>query len=78
MGNYPYATSPIVTESTSTVTRAASSVTVQRDGNASGIKIYFSDNTNTTIPFNGAASVTVPFATTHWGERYMTRIEYEA
>lgn len=78
MGNYPYATSPIVTESTSTVTRPASSVTVQRDGNVSGIKIYFSDNTNTNIPFNGAASVTVPFATTHWGERYMTRIEYEA
>jgi len=78
MGNYPYATSPVITESTSTVTRPASSVTVQRDGNASGITIYFSDNTNTTIPFNGAASVTVPFATTHWGERYMTRIEYEA
>lgn len=77
-GNYPYATSPIITESSSTVTRAASSVTVQRDGNASGIRIHFSDNTNTTISFNGAASVTVPFATTHWGERYMTRIEYEA
>ncbi len=76
-GNYPYATSPIITESTTTVTRAASSVTVKRDGKAKRIVIMFSDNTTLSIPFNGASSLTIPYATSNWGEKYMVRIRYE-
>lgn len=74
--NYPHATSPIVTD-TASASRAASSVTVAKDGNATGIRIHFSDGSTQALTFT-VDSISIPLAGKNWGERYITRIEYEA
>lgn len=74
--NYPYATSPIVNESTSFNARAASAVTVARQPGANGIVVYFTDGTNKAYSFGTAQSVSLSMAGAHWSARYISRIEY--
>ena len=75
-GNYPYATSPVITEDANQLTRAASSVSVQVEGDAVSIAAIYSDGSIDVIPFNGADSLSLPFASYHWGERYLTLLQY--
>lgn len=74
--NYPYATSPIINESTAFGARAASAVTVAKQAGASGIVVYYTDGTNKAYSFGAATSVTLSMAGAHWSARYISRIEY--
>lgn len=74
--NAPYATSPIINEAGDVGTRAASNVVVTKQGDATGIVVYFSDGSNQAYSFGAASSVTLDKAKSHWGTRYITRIEY--
>jgi len=76
IGNFPYATSPIITEGDATLTRAASSVSIPVQGDAVSIAVIYSDQTSEIISFNGANAINLPFATWHWGEKYATRIKF--
>lgn len=66
------ATSPIL----SGTTRAASSVTVAKDGDTDGVVVHFNTGSSVQLPFNGAAAVTLPLSDTDWASRYITRISY--
>lgn len=64
------ATSPMLSS------RAASSVSVSRPVGAAGITVRFSDATSKVYTFGTASSITLDLASTHWGVRYITRIEF--
>lgn len=72
------ATSPIISAAGVQGKRAASSVSVKRDGKASSVTVIFNTGEKLTIPFNNAESVSVPVSSLDWGTRFMTRIQYEA
>lgn len=72
------ATSPIISPQGQQASRAASSVSVKRDGKASSVTVIFNTGEKLTIPFNNAESVSVPVSSLDWGTRFMTRIQYEA
>lgn len=74
--NYPYATSPIFTADNAQNQRPASSVQVQAINGAVAVRVYFTDGTTKDYPFNGAQSVTLDPVSSHWGTRYITKIEY--
>ncbi|PIF22199.1 MULTISPECIES: hypothetical protein [Pantoea] len=74
--NYPYATSPIITEDANQGIRTESSVSIAQVGDSQSIVIVYDDLSLEVSPFNGADSVSLPFATFNWGERYITRIKY--
>lgn len=74
--NYPYATSPVFTLDQAQNTRAASSVTVAFQGGATGIRVYFTDGTTKDYAFSGNSPITLDMASSHWGTRYITKIEY--
>lgn len=69
----PFATSPIVTES-SPVTRTTASAKVTMNG-ATSIDITYSDGTVVNVPsVDGYA--TIPQADSAWGSKYITRIDF--
>lgn len=69
----PFATSPIVTES-SPVTRTTASAKVTMNG-ATSIDITYSDGTVVNVPsVDGYA--TIPQAYSAWGSKYITRIDF--
>lgn len=74
--NYPFATSPVINETTAYTSRAASAVTVAKQAGASGIVVYYTDGTNKAYSFGAATSVTLSMAGAHWSARYISRIEY--
>lgn len=74
--NYPYATSPIINESSTYNSRAASAVTVAKQPGTTGIVVYFTDGTNKAYSFGTGQSVSLSMAGAHWSTRYITRIEY--
>ncbi|PPC63903.1 hypothetical protein C1Y41_04465 [Pantoea sp. ICBG 1758] len=74
--NYPYSTSPIINESDVQGERAASSVTIANQGNSQGLALIYDDRMISVIPFSGEASISLPFATWNWSERYLTRIKF--
>jgi len=75
-GNYPYSTSPIITEDANQVTRTESSVNVALVGDSQSIAVVYDDGTIDIIPFNNAQSISLPFASFDWSEKYVTRIKY--
>ncbi|QDH49642.1 hypothetical protein KYLE_21 [Pantoea phage Kyle] len=71
------ATSPFIIEDASlTKVRAASSATVTKVADATGVKFNFSDGSSKTASFGSSNSVTVPLADADWGVKYITTIEY--
>lgn len=76
--NYPYATSPVINESTNFGTRAASSVTVAKVGLANNLRVYFTDGTTAVYSFGSNNSITLNMAGAHWGTRFITKMVYEA
>lgn len=74
--NYPYATSPVINETTAYGQRSASAVTVARQPGANGIVVYFTDGTNKAYSFGTGQSISLSMAGAHWGTRYISRIEY--
>lgn len=74
--NYPFATSPVINETTAYTSRAASAVTVAKQQGATGIVVYYTDGTNKAYSFGAATSVTLSMAGAHWSARYISRIEY--
>ena len=69
------ATSPIISAAGVQGKRAAASVIVQTEGHATLI-LHFSDGTSVKHSTTGN-TFTLPLASKNWGERYITRIEYE-
>lgn len=76
--NYPFATSPVINESTSFGTRAASSVTVAKVGLANNLRVYFTDGTTAVYSFGSNNSITLNMAGANWGTRFITKMVYEA
>lgn len=70
-------TSPVIAGLAASAARAESSVTVQRDGNAAGITLKFSDGSTADIDFTGD-SVTIPVSALDWSTRYIQTIEYRS
>lgn len=66
-------TSPILVAG---ATRTASTVTVAKDGNATGIKLVFNDGTSQSLSFGANSSIALPVSAVNWGTRYLTSIEY--
>lgn len=69
------ATSPIISAAGVQGKRAAASVIVQTEGHATLI-LHFSDGASVKHSTTGN-TFTLPLASKNWGERYITRIEYE-
>lgn len=65
-----YSTSPV------NGTRAASSVKVAKQIGAVGITVYFTDGTNRAYPFDSTDGINLALSASHWGTRYISRIEY--
>lgn len=69
----PFATSPIVTES-SPVTRTTASAKVTMNG-ATSIDITYSDGTSVNVPAAGDYAI-IPRADSAWGSKYITTIKF--
>jgi len=76
-GNYPYATSPIITEDDNQITRLASSVTITIDGDTTNIGLIYDDGSIEFVQTSGQTSVSLPYPSWNWGERYLTRITFQ-
>lgn len=69
-------TSPIIAGVGASAARAAATLTVAKDGAATGITLVFSDGTTTDMTFSGS-TISVPVGTADWGTRYLTAINYK-
>lgn len=69
------ATSPIISAAGGSAGRAASSVAIATEGHTS-VALHFSDGTSVKYRTSGD-TFTLPLASKNWGERFITRIEYE-
>lgn len=76
--NYPYATSPIFTLDVAQNQRLASSVSVANQPGYKTLRVYFTDGTTKDYTFTGTDPVLLDMATSNWGTRYITKIEYRS